>query len=131
MRYLIILVLLAVAQHSFSATPEQILKNNGFKLVTQEKNRNTYYRPREVVKDGPIVFYSTTTFYTNGNQKYSLRSEYKVMACKEKVVLLRGIHDVPFIGMPKVTDLTKKKIKDSDFKPLSALDKKMHSRLCK
>lgn len=130
MKYLVIFILL-LSTNVIAKTPQQILKEDGFVFVTKEADKEIYYRPKEVKKYDGIVYYSTTILKTSGANKYGLRSDYMALGCKEKLVLKTGIHNVPYIGKSSYTDLTKKGVKGTDFKPLSALDKRMHAKLCK
>lgn len=129
-KYLLILTML-IAMQVYSKTPQEILRQEGFSLVTKESGKEVYYRPKEVKKFDGIVYYSNTTFFTNGSEKYSLRSDYMALACKERRILKVGVHTVPYIGRSSYKDLTKKGIKDSDFKQLTTLDKRMYAKLCK
>lgn len=130
MKYLLVLLAL-LSTHIFAETPQQILKSAGFVFVTKEANKEVYYRPKEVKRHDGIVYYSTTIFFVNGSNKYSLRSDYMALACKEKRVLKIGVHDVPYVGKASFKNFTTKGIKDSDFKQLTTLDKRMHAKLCK
>lgn len=130
MKHLLLLLLL-IASNVIAQTPQQIMKSSGFVFVVKESNKEIYYRPNEVKKHDGIVYYSTTIFLTSGSGKYSLRSDYMALACKERRILKVGIHNVPYIGKSSYQDLTKRGIKDSDFKQLTVLDKRMHAKLCK
>lgn len=115
-------------------TPQAILKSEGFVLVTKQDGKEIYYRPKEVLRSDGIAYYSNTIFYTkniDGQTKYSLKSEYKALGCKEKRVFVTGVHTVPYIGKPKFKNNVTKSLKDSDFKSLDRLDTIMHSKVCK
>ena len=129
MKYLI-LSLLLVSTITIAKTPQQILKEEGFVFVTKEANKEIYYRPKEVKHYDGFAYYSTTKFFTNGSNKYSLESNYVALACKEQKIIWLGIHKVPYIGKSSYKDLTKNGIKDKDIKPLTSLDRKMYSKLC-
>lgn len=130
--HIIILCLMVVfiSNSTVAQTPENILKGEGFVLITKESGKDIYYRPKEVKRYDGIVYYSTTTFFTNGSNKYSLESKYVALACKEQKIIWLGIHKVPYIGKSSYKDLTKNGIKDKDIKPLTSLDRKMYSKLC-
>ena len=129
MKYLI-LSLFLVSTIVVAKTPQEILRDEGFVLVSKESGKEVYYRPKEVKKHDGIVYYSTTTFFTNVSNKYSLESKYVALACKEQKIIWLGIHKVPYIGKSSYKDLTKNGIKDKDIKPLTSLDRKMYSKLC-
>ena len=129
MKYLI-LSLFLVSTIAVAKTPQEILREEGFVLVSKESGKEVYYRPNEVKKHDGIVYYSTTIFFTNGSNKYSLESKYVALACKEQKIIWLGIHKVPYIGKSSYKDLTKNGIKDKDIKPLTSLDRKMYSKLC-
>ena len=129
MKYLI-LSLFLVSTIAVAKTPQEILRDEGFVLVSKESGKEVYYRPKEVKKHDGIVYYSTTTFFTNVSNKYSLESKYVALACKEQKIIWLGIHKVPYIGKSSYKDLTKNGIKDKDIKPLTSLDRKMYSKLC-
>lgn len=129
MKYLI-LSLFLVSTLAVAKTPQEILKEEGFVLVSKESSKDVYYRPKEVKKHDGIVYYSTTKFFTNGSNKYSLESNYVALACKEQKIIWLGIHKVPYIGKSSYKDLTKNGIKGKDIKPLTSLDRKMYSKLC-
>lgn len=130
MKRLVILLSILFTTTVHAQTPQQILRSEGFVLVTKENGKEIYYRPKEVKKHDGIVYYSTTTFFTNGSNKYSLESNYVALACKEQKIIWLGIHKVPYIGKSSYKDLTKNGIKDKDIKPLTSLDRKMYSKLC-
>lgn len=129
MKYLI-LSLFLVSTIAVAKTPQEILRKEGFVLVSKESGKEVYYRPKEVKKHDGIVYYSTTIFFTNGSNKYSLESKYVALSCKEQKIIWLGIHKVPYIGKSSYKDLTKNGIKDKDIKPLTSLDRKMYSKLC-
>lgn len=131
MKYLFIFLSLLVTEAYAFQTPQQIMSSEGFVLVTKDAGRDIYYRPKEVKSGDGFVYYSTTTFFKSGSNKYGLRSEYMSIACKEKKAIKLGLHVVPYIGKSSYTDYTKKGIKESDFKSLTALDKIMSNKLCK
>lgn len=115
-------------------TPQAILKSEGFVLVTKQNGKEIYYRPKEVRRIDGIAYFSNTIFYTsntNGQTKYSLKSEYKALGCKEKRIFVTGIHTVPYIGKASFKNKVTKSLKDSDFKSLNTLDNLMHSKVCK
>ena len=131
MKYLI-LSLFLVSTIAVAKTPQEILREEGFVLVSKESGKEVYYRPKEVKRNDGIVYYSTTIFYTAGSNKYGLKSNYDAIACKEKKVVRLGIHSVPYIGKSSYTDLTKKGIKETDIKPYqSNTDRVMASKLCR
>lgn len=130
MKRLVIILSILFTTNVEAQTPQQILRSEGFVLVTKENDKEIYYRPNEVKKHDGIVYYSTTKFFTNGSNKYSLESNYVALACKEQKIIWLGIHKVPYIGKSSYKDLTKNGIKDKDIKPLTSLDRKMHSKLC-
>lgn len=129
MKYLI-LSLFFVSTIAVAKTPQEILREEGFVLVSKESGKEVYYRPKEVKRNDGIVYYSTTIFYTAGSSKYGLKSNYDAITCKEKKVVRLGIHNVPYIGKSSYKDLTKNGIKGKDIKPLTSLDRKMYSKLC-
>lgn len=117
---------------SFSKTIDSVLKEEGFKLIMTENGKDIYYRPKEVQKDNGVVYYSTTTFFTGGENKYGLRSYYEAIGCKEKQIIHLGVHNVPYIGKSSYKDLTRHGIKNSDVKNInSELDQIMYKKLCK
>ena len=131
MKYLI-LSLFLVSTISVAKTPQEILREEGFVLVSKESSKDVYYRPKEVKKHDGIVYYSTTIFYTADSNKYGLKSNYDAIACKEKKVVRLGIHNVPYIGKSSYTDLTKKGIKETNIQPYqSNTDRVMASKLCR
>lgn len=130
MKRLVILLSILFTTTVHAQTVQQILKSEGFVLVTKENGKEIYYRPKEVKKHDGIVYYSTTTFFTNGSNKYSLESKYVALTCKEQKIIWLGIHKVPYIGKSSYKDLTKNGIKDKDIKLLTSLDRKMYSKLC-
>ena len=130
MKYLI-LSLFLVSTIAVAKTPQQILKEEGFVFVTKEANKEIYYRPKEVKHYDGFAYYSTTKFFTNGSNKYSLESNYVALACKEQKIIWLGIHKVPYFGKSSYTDLTKKGIKATDVKPLSKLDTIMYRKVCR
>lgn len=131
MKYLI-LSLFLVSTIAVAKTPQEILREEGFVLVSKESGKEGYYRPKEVKKHDGIVYYSTTIFYTAGSNKYGLKSNYDAIACKEKKVIRLGIHNVPYIGKSSYTDLTKKGIKETNIQPYqSNTDRVMASKLCR
>lgn len=131
MKYLI-LSLFLVSTIVVAKTPQEILREEGFVLVSKESGKDIYYRPKEVKKHDGIVYYSTTIFYTAGSNKYGLKSNYDAIACKEKKVIRLGIHNVPYIGKSSYTDLTKKGIKETNIQPYqSNTDRVMASKLCR
>lgn len=129
MKYLI-LSLFLVSTIVGAKTPQEILRDEGFVLVSKESGKEVYYRPKEVKRNDGIVYYSTTKFFTNGSNKYSLESNYVALACKEQKIIWLGIHKVPYIGKSSYKNLTNNGIKEKDIKPLTSLDRKMHSKLC-
>ena len=131
MQIVLIALLVLFTTATFAQSPESILRGEGFSLITHEDSKDIYYRPREVKRKDGLVYYSTTVFFRNGTNKYSLESKYVALACKEKKIVLLGIHKVPYIGKSSYKDFTTKGIKSTDIKPLSPLDKRMHLKLCK
>lgn len=131
MKYLI-LSLFLVSTIAVAKTPQEILREEGFVLVSKESGKEVYYRPKEVKKHDGIVYYSTTIFYTAGSNKYGLKSNYDAIACKEKKVIRLGVHNVPYIGKASYTDFTKKGIKETSIKPYQTnTDRVMASKLCR
>ena len=133
MKHLLIILILLSTNLYAEQSPQQILKSSGFVLVVRENGKEIYYRPKEVQRFNGIVYYSTTIFFTkpvNGMTKYSMRSDYMALACKERKVLKTGIHTVPYIGSSSYQDLLKQGVKDSSFKTLNSLDKTMYSKVC-
>ena len=130
MKYLI-LSLCLVSTITIAKTPQQILKEEGFVFVTKEANKEIYYRPKEVKHYDGFAYYSTTQFFINSKQKYSLESDYVALDCNEKMIIKLGIHKVPYFGKSSYTDLTKKGIKATDVKPLSKLDTIMYRKVCR
>lgn len=131
MKRLIILLSILFVTSVQAETPQQILKSEGFVLVTKEADKEIYYRPKEVKHYDGFAYYSTTKFFINGKQKYSLESDYVALECNEKKIIKLGIHKVPYFGKSSYTDLTKKGIKATDVKPLSKLDTIMYRKVCR
>ena len=126
----LILSLFLVSTIAVAKTPQEILRDEGFVLVSKESGKEIYYRPKEVKHYDGFAYYSTTKFFTNGKQRYSLESDYVALECNEKKIIKLGIHKVPYFGKSSYTDLTKKGIKATDVKPLSKLDTIMYRKVC-
>lgn len=135
MKYFLLALMFVIMSSAFAEqTPQTILKSEGFVLVTKQNGKEIYYRPKEVSRSDGIAYYSTTIFYTkniNGQLKYSLKSEYKALGCKEKRVFVTGVHTVPYIGKASFKNNVTKSLKDSNFKSLNTLDSIMYSKVCK
>lgn len=124
------IIMFLLSGKAFSKTPQQILKEEGYSLLSKINGKEVYYRPKEVKRANGFVYYSTTTFYTSGVKKYSLESNYKAIACKEKKVVHLGIHKVPYVGKSSYTDLTTKGIKSSDIKSITGIDQQVKAKVC-
>lgn len=127
---ILLLLLLLTGQASSAKTPQQVLKEEGYHLLSKINGKEVYYRPKEVKRANGFVYYSTTTFYTNGAKKYALESNYKALACKEKKVIHLSVHKVPYVGKSSYTDLTKKGIKSSDIKSITGIDQQVKAKVC-
>lgn len=107
MKYLILSLSLLLSTITVAKTPQDVLREEGYVLVSKESGKEVYYRPKEVKKHDAI-------------------------ACKEKKVIRLGVHNVPYIGKASYTDFTKKGIKETSIKPYQTnTDRVMASKLCR